>query len=73
MKVVALANNRLEKGLQVPMAKVITLPLVIDGQQMGPFSVYVSASVFSRPTPTDFEVIRVARVIADAINKGTQS
>lgn len=69
MKVVALANNRLERRLQVPMGKVITLPLVIDGVH-GEYSVYVCTSAWGTHPPSDQEVLKVSRIIADRINKG---
>lgn len=69
MKLVTLANNRLEKRLQVPMGKAITLPLIVDGVP-GEYSVYVTTNAWTSHPPTDQDVVRVARLIADAINKG---
>jgi len=73
MKITTQSNSRLEHRLQVPMAKAITLPLTIDGDRMTPFAVYVCTSGFSIEQPSDQTVLKVARIIADAINKGNQS
>lgn len=69
----ALANNRLERGLHVPMGKVITLPLTMDGQTDRSFVLYVTHSVWPKNQPTDPELLKLARVIADAINQGTKT
>ncbi len=71
MKLNALANNRLEHSLQVPMLKAVTLPITIDGKRTM-FAVYIAVSPFTlgEKIPTDEQVLKVSRVIADAINKG---
>lgn len=51
------------------MGKVITLPLVIDGHESRQFVLYLSTNAFN-VQPSDQEMLKLTRVIADAINKG---
>lgn len=69
MKLLAVANNRIEKRLQVPMLKAITLPVLVDGEHG--YAVYVTYSAFAKHQPTDEAFLKVTRAVADAINKGS--
>lgn len=71
MKLIVVANNRLEKRLQVPMAKALTLPVLVDGEHG--YAIYVTHNAFAKVQPTDQEVVAVGRAIADAINKGARA
>ena len=66
MKITAQKNTELEHDIRPPMAKVVTLPLLVDGKNVG-VALYVALSSFA-PMISGAEVKGIAEAVADAIN-----
>ena len=66
MKITIQKNTRVEHNISPPMAKAITLPLLLDGRDRG-VAVYVMVTPFAKPLP-DADVVTIAGEVADRIH-----